>query len=556
MAPDISRDLVVGLQSISSTATNGSTISLLPTPILTFIDSTFPFIYLPLESCEAFESAFDLTWNATALLYPVNDTLHQSLTARNPNVTFQIGDATTGGPTVDIVLPYASFDLLASYPMVLNATRYFPLQRATNESQYTLGRAFLQEAYVFDRMTPLKPLGADQCNLRYLITNYENSTFSVSQARFEDGLQEHIIAIPSANSTTTTKSHSHLSHNSIIGLSIGLTALLILIVVLVYFTRQKLLKHFQKNDTSNNTGSPIFSPEIKPENLSALHEIDNNSLLQYRELSDGAALHEADNNSLLRFRELPDNGKVELLDGTSPSGSGNQISEMPQSPTPAPLCELGTRHTSIATSILNRHSDRTKHGIVVKTGILRESRDSSEPSLKESPHVETVISSSPRHKSQVSDRPLRTPPERTREYLNRALPSIPSSDSTDDSPTKTSSSTPESVANYVRSLSSRTSVTDSDSDMAPPESALDLVMKDYDMSWGSPGRQQSSILSLSSTNIKIMLPPEVAEIPMHEHPSSSSLSTDVDILVPPATAKPQLRSSPRRGQPRLRDNFF
>lgn len=96
-------------------------------------------------------------------MYFVNDTLHQSLTAINPNITFQIGDTTTGGPTVDIVLPYASFDLLASYPMVLNATRYFPLQRATNESQYTLGRAFLQEAYVFDRITPVRPTAADQC---------------------------------------------------------------------------------------------------------------------------------------------------------------------------------------------------------------------------------------------------------------------------------------------------------------------------------------------------------------------------------------------------------
>ena len=150
LAPDISRDLVVGLQTITSTAANGSAITLLPNGILTFIDSTFPYIYLPLESCQEFERAFDLTWNETALLYLVNDTLHESLIARNANFTFQIANALTGGPTVDIVLPYASFDLLASYPLVAgNATRYFPLQRATNNSQYTLGRTFLQEAYVF-----------------------------------------------------------------------------------------------------------------------------------------------------------------------------------------------------------------------------------------------------------------------------------------------------------------------------------------------------------------------------------------------------------------------
>ena len=151
LASDISRDLVVGLQSITYDM-DASTVSLLPTSILTFIDSTLPYIYLPLESCQEFERAFGLTWNATVDLYLVNDTLHQSLTARNPNITFQIGNSQTGGPTVDIVLPYASFDLQALYPMVLESSRYFPLQRATNESQYTLGRTFLQEAYVFPRL--------------------------------------------------------------------------------------------------------------------------------------------------------------------------------------------------------------------------------------------------------------------------------------------------------------------------------------------------------------------------------------------------------------------
>ena len=409
---------------------------------------------------------------------------------------------------------------------------------------------------------------------RYLITNYEYSNFSVSQARFEDGLRENIIAIPSANPPTTPKSQSGLSHNSIIGLSVGLTALLVLIVVLVYFTRKRLRKHSRKNDTSNNSGSPVFSPEIKPANLSALHEIDNNSLVQFRELPDsgkvelldgnspsgsGNALHEIDNNSLRQIRELPDSGKVELLDENSPSGSGNQISEMPQSSTPVPLYELGTRHTSIATSTLNRQSDRTRQGIFVKHGILRESRDSSDPALKESPCVETVISSLPRHNSQGLERSLRTPPERTLEYLKeKALPSIPSSDSTEVSPTKTSSSSRLSITPYVHSVSSRTSVTDSDSGTAPPETALDMIWKDYDMSWEAQGRQEFSVLSLSSTDIKIMLPPEVAERHVREHPSLSSLSTGVEIVVPPGTPNSQLRSSPSsgEGQPRLPDNFF
>lgn len=94
----------------------------------------------------AFENAFGLTWNATSELYLVNDTLHAILQASNINITFTLGVGKTGGDTVDITLPYASFDLRATPPLVQNTTSYFPLKRAANSTQYTLGRAFLQEA--------------------------------------------------------------------------------------------------------------------------------------------------------------------------------------------------------------------------------------------------------------------------------------------------------------------------------------------------------------------------------------------------------------------------
>ena len=262
-------------------------------------------------------------------------------------------------------------------------------------------------------------------------------------------------------------------------------------------------------------GSPRFSQEVKPADSLAVHEIDNNSI----------SLH----------RELPDSGKVELLDANAPSGSGNEISEMPQSPTPAPLCELGTRHTSVATSTLNKQSDRNKYGIVVKTGIFRESKDSS-GAVRKSPCVETVISSSPRHKSPELERPSPTPPKRTLEYLNRALPSIPSSDSTQISPTKTSS---------VQSLSSSTtSFAISDDGTAPSDTALDLIWEDYyDMGWESHRQPEPSQLSSSSKNIEIMILTEAAERQIREHPSLSPLSPPAEIVVPPGTPQSQIPSS-------------
>lgn len=146
LAPDITRDLVVGLYAITSTTVNHSNTSLLPSPILAFIDSTQPNFYLPIKSCQAFESAFRLVYNQTAEKYLVDDALHRTLLSMNPNITFTIGNLAIGGPSVDIVLPYASFDLQVIYPLVPSPTRYFPLKRAANDSQYTLGRTFMQEA--------------------------------------------------------------------------------------------------------------------------------------------------------------------------------------------------------------------------------------------------------------------------------------------------------------------------------------------------------------------------------------------------------------------------
>ena len=147
LASDNSRDLVVGLQSIHSKVTdnfNTQQLLLLPKPILTFIDSTIPYIYLPIEACQMFEKNLGLVWNSTAGMYWVNETLHQSLLSKNLEFTFTIGDTKAEGPTVQIVLPYASFDLEIS--LQPSNMRYFPIQQAVNESQYTLGRTLLQEA--------------------------------------------------------------------------------------------------------------------------------------------------------------------------------------------------------------------------------------------------------------------------------------------------------------------------------------------------------------------------------------------------------------------------
>lgn len=145
-AGDSSRELVVGIQSIVATISNGTQYSLLPNGLLAFVDSTLPYLWLPIQACQAFEHAFGLEWNSTAEMYFVSDVVHETLLDLNPTVVFKLGNTEDGGAVVSIALPYASFDLNASSPLVEKETRYFPLKRAANDTQYTLGRAFLQEA--------------------------------------------------------------------------------------------------------------------------------------------------------------------------------------------------------------------------------------------------------------------------------------------------------------------------------------------------------------------------------------------------------------------------
>ena len=139
------RDLSVNLNAIEMVTGNGDRTVLSNTTLPMFVDSTVPFIFLPLEVCRQFESAFGISWNETVQAYLVTDTEHARLKAQNANVTFTLGN---GQPdvAVNITLPYAAFDLNASYPLIDTPSRYFPLTRATNETQFILGRTFFQEA--------------------------------------------------------------------------------------------------------------------------------------------------------------------------------------------------------------------------------------------------------------------------------------------------------------------------------------------------------------------------------------------------------------------------
>jgi hypothetical protein len=135
--PDDGRELVVGVQRISLnqvSADDGSPshIDLTVDPFLAALDSTQPSIWLPNATCMVFAETFGLFWNDAAQLFLVNDSQHTNLLSKNITTVFTLGNTVTGGETVDITLPYGSFDLLATYPLTSTTMRYFPLKCTKN----------------------------------------------------------------------------------------------------------------------------------------------------------------------------------------------------------------------------------------------------------------------------------------------------------------------------------------------------------------------------------------------------------------------------------------
>jgi hypothetical protein len=195
LSSDINRDIVVAIQSISYSGE--STLSLLNEPIYAFIESTDVNIWLPLDACKLFESAFGITYNDTLGKYLLNTTHFNTLSNMNPqpSVTFHLAVGITGGSTVAINLPFSAFSLVqVQYPFVPDATYYFPLQRAANSTQYTLGRTFLQEAY--------------------LTVDYDSGNFSVSQATWIEGATPQLVPILASEYSSINNSNINSSNNS------------------------------------------------------------------------------------------------------------------------------------------------------------------------------------------------------------------------------------------------------------------------------------------------------------------------------------------------------
>lgn len=191
------------------------------------------------------------------------------------------------------MLPYGAFDLQASHPIYPNATNYFPLRRADNESQYTLGRVLLQEAYI--------------------IVDYERGNFSLHRALFpasNDKAQVFPILSPEPThkgiNNTEPREKPELNHGrplskgTIAAIVLGtvLAVLCLLLLVLV----PKLWSKTRKGNSPRTESLPGFvnipEPTRFAREMDGLSSSELSGCLSPRMLSDDRA-------KSIRIPELP-----------------------------------------------------------------------------------------------------------------------------------------------------------------------------------------------------------------------------------------------------------
>ncbi|KAI6909849.1 acid protease [Hortaea werneckii] len=320
--------LGVGVVNILAESTANGTVSLWrdPTPMIATIDSTVSQLWLPQSVCDLFASTFGLDFDHTTGLYLVNETTHEQLLLSNPSISFMIGPSTTDtsasatADNLNIVLPYAAFDLQADIPLYNSSTNYFPIRVAANESQYTLGRTFLQETYLF--------------------VDWERRNMTISQVVHRNETTEIVPVHPPSLHSDGGEGKNGLGTGAIVGIAIGASAAIVLAVgFLVFFIlrsqrRRKRAVALAKKVEEDPSG---FSSDEKREHKVG-NELDGDHVPppeimseQRHELSGGDDSETKNEAMSTPLVEMPDDQVVgEELDDTSRCAGIRQETEWKQ----------------------------------------------------------------------------------------------------------------------------------------------------------------------------------------------------------------------------------
>lgn len=389
MPNDLNNTLAVGVPSIIYSSTPDVAVN--PTSYTkdcgggfrANIDSTLPYLILPDCICDRFEKTFGLTYDKTQNLYFVNSTSHERNKQQNGTVEFKIAEGSTdSGKFVNIQLGYPAFDHMWTPVDGGNASNYFPIKKSKN-GVYTLGRTFLQEAYI--------------------VVDYGQLNFAVAPAHYADPMPKEQLQIiyDTTNSPVAGSSGSGggLGSGAIAGTVVGIVLAFAIagIIAFCWWRKRKIKREAEQNPYETSQIDPTLAGhEIKYRRVSELTGSD----LPNSPKTPVAGYYSADHKSVPPISEMsPDSPPVELYSPPPESASdvdggrdyftgkphrrgaqrdrassghntpGTSIAELPGdgqfytpgvSPLNSPLHSRGPSDTSLSTNIDGRLANHKK----------------------------------------------------------------------------------------------------------------------------------------------------------------------------------------------------
>lgn len=197
------------------------------------VDPTAPFIYLPKSSCDAIAANLPVTYQPNLGLYfwdTTSPAYHEIISSPAfLDFTFRQNGSLTQNITINV--PFSLLNLTLTSPLVDIPTPYFPCNPVGYGKvypQYTLGRAFLQAAFVgvnwqYDGLGNWFLAQAPGPNLptQPIVTSIGlNDAYIVPSMNLWADTWRGSWA-PIAAATTTNPARSHLSKGAIAGIAVG-----------------------------------------------------------------------------------------------------------------------------------------------------------------------------------------------------------------------------------------------------------------------------------------------------------------------------------------------
>ena len=284
-----------------------------------------PYMYLPNSTCQAMVADLPVTYNSKFGLYFWNtqDPKYASIISSPSYLSLTFRDLTDN---LTIKVPFQLLNLTLDAPLVSQATPYFPCQPPNNATGYSLGRAFLQAAFIGVNWEKgngnwfLAQAPGPNTALTPVQKPITTSTIDGSTANWSDTWKTVWTALPDLNAsspsgpqvskvTTTPPKKSTVSGGAIAGIVIGAICAILIFFAVGYLVRRRKQKR-RNGDGSLQpawwTPSEKQDAVLAPPQYQGIHMASEADSITRSQQHDAEELHELGGNERREIHQLHD----------------------------------------------------------------------------------------------------------------------------------------------------------------------------------------------------------------------------------------------------------